>query len=152
KDSHGTDVLLFNLGRNKPNLIKSLKGDKSITPDDMFAIKIEALEDVEILKTSGDFDFHFIQLLQPMERWLYAGRGTWEGSVRLVWPPKPDYYLDSGEDMNGNSVMPYTNMEIPDIELAPRGKRKGVSTVTARMVDHPHNTMPLMLPNDKTGH
>jgi hypothetical protein len=151
KHRTGNDVLLFNLGRNKANLIKALKGDRSITPDDMCAIKIEAKVDVEIPKGGGDFDFHFIQLIQPYESWLYAGRGTWEGSVRLVWPPKTVYLLDSGDDQNGNSVMPYTNMDMPDIDFAPRGKRKGVSTITARMVDHPHSTMSLMLTNDKTG-
>jgi hypothetical protein len=151
KERHGTDVLLFNLGRNNANLIKSLRGDKSLTADDMFAIKIEASVDVEIPKGGGDFDFHFIQLIQPYESWLFAGRGTWEGSVRLMWPPKQDYFLDSGDDFNGNSVMPYTNLDMPDIDFTPKGKRKGVSTVTARMVDHPHTTMPLMLPNDMTG-
>jgi hypothetical protein len=100
-----------------------------------------------------DWEFHFIQLAREIYRYVgYAGRAKTEGSMALNFAVSPltpakfagEFCLDSGIDLNGTVVMPFTNLRSPNV-TAP--DRKGAVTVTTDMDDHPNAVIPLKTGN-----
>lgn len=156
---------VLHLSRNSDALLYGKGIDHGADDDErsraMSAINLRGYVDVHLgahEDLSKKWQFHFIQYVAVMEdSFAYAGRGPNGGMIggNIANPPAMpadrafDYMLDGHP-----GVMPFMNLRAPMVtpKLDRTGhQRRGISTVTTDMDDHPFLRTATVRKNERTG-